>query len=161
MISIIVAIDRNRTIGKDNKMPWHLPADLANFKKITLGHTVVMGRNTFESVGKPLPGRENWIITRDADYRMEGCTICHSVEEVLERSKGQEIFIIGGEQVYAQFFQVADKLYITHIEDAFSGDTFFPEIRPADWKLVSKVKGEKNEKNPYDYYFAVYERGVR
>ena len=158
MISIIVAIDKNRVIGKDNKMPWRLPADLAYFKKMTLGHTVVMGRKTFESIGKPLPDRENWIITRDKNYCVEGCRMFNSPEEVVKSGIEEELFIIGGSEIYSAFFPLADKLYITFIEDSFEGDTFFAEINPIEWKLISKVKGEKDLKNPYDYYFTVFER---
>lgn len=160
MISLIVAIDKNRVIGKDNRLPWRLPADLAYFKKVTLGSTVVMGHKTFESIGKPLPGRQSCIITRDINYVMEGCSVCHSIEDVLKSYHGEEVFIIGGEQVYSAFFPYADKLYITFIDDCFEGDAFFPTIDGQEWKLVSKVKGEKDENNPYDYYFIIYERNT-
>lgn len=158
MISLIAAIDRNNVIGKDNKMPWTLPLDLAYFKKLTTGHIVVMGRKTFESMGKALPNRTNWIVTRDKSYLAEGCQKFYSIDEVLKASNTDEIFIIGGEKLYSEFFPAADKLYITLIDESFIGDTYFPEIRGEDWNLVSKIKGEKNEKNPYDYYFMIYEK---
>lgn len=158
MISLIAAMDRNRTIGKDNRMPWRLPADMAYFKKLTTGHSVIMGRKTFESIGKPLPGRRNIIITRDREFAVEGCIVCHSVEEALKFDDGEEVFIIGGAEVYAEFMPHAGRLYITLLEEDFAGDAFFPEINTAVWKLVSKTPGEKNEKNPYTYAFVVFDR---
>jgi dihydrofolate reductase len=161
LISLIASMDRNRLIGKDNRLPWRIPLDLAYFKKNTLGHTVVMGRKTFESIGKPLPGRSNWIITRDENYIQEGCSVFHSIEEVLKAAPEEELFIIGGAEIYASFFPYADKLYITLIDEIFIGDTFFPQISPTIWEQVSKVKGERNEKNPHDYYFTVYEKAEK
>lgn len=158
MISLIVAIDNNNVIGKDNKMPWRLPLDLANFKKITNEHIVIMGRKTFESMGKPLPGRTNWIITRDKDYRVEGCRMFYSIDEVISNINDEEVFIIGGEKIYSEFFPLADKLYVTLIDENFIGDTFFPEIKAQQWNLTSKIKGERNEKNPYDYHYMIFER---
>src|SRR5689334_22101750 len=119
MISLIVAIDKNNVIGLDNKIPWKLPADQAYFKKVTMGHTVVMGRKTFESMGKPLQGRANWIITRDKEYNAEGCRIFYSIDEVIENINDEEVFIIGGEKIYSEFFVYADRLYITHIDGSF------------------------------------------
>ncbi|WP_338447932.1 dihydrofolate reductase [Niallia oryzisoli] len=160
MISFIVAMDKNRVIGKDNKLPWHLPADLKFFKKVTMGHPIIMGRNTFESIGKPLPGRENIIVTRNKEYKQEGCTIIHSVKELLDLSsrKDEEVFVIGGSELFQATFSVADRLYITKIEEEFAGDTYFPEFNESNWVLVSQEKGEKDEKNPYDYFFTIYER---
>jgi len=160
MISLIWAMDRNRTIGKDNKLPWRLPADLAYFKRLTLGHKIIMGRKTYESIGKPLPGRENVIITKNKDFLSEGCTLCNSIEEALRLADEEEAFVIGGAEIYSKFFTYADKLYITQIEENFSGDTFFQEIDFNEWTLISKTKGEKDEKNPYEYYFLVYERNM-
>jgi dihydrofolate reductase len=158
MISLILAMDKNRVIGIDNRMPWHLPADLAYFKQMTLGHPVIMGRKTFESIGKPLPGRQNVIITANKDYQKEGCVILHSIDEALAFCLDKDVFVIGGAQIYQDFFPYADRLYLTFIDEVFPGDCFFPEIDDKTWKLVSKIKGERNEKNPYDYYFLVYEK---
>lgn len=159
MISFLVAMDNKRTIGKDNDLPWHLPDDLAYFKRVTMGHPMVMGRKTYESIGRPLPGRENIILTRNKDYRAEGCTIVHTIEEVIDRHRpDEELFIIGGAEIFNTTFSHADRLYITHIDDDFEGDTFFPEFDEQHWELVSKEKGIKNEKNPYDYYYLVYNR---
>lgn len=158
MISLIWAMGRNRVIGKNNSLPWHIPADFAYFKKVTMGHTVIMGWRTFESIGRPLRGRRNVIITRNKDYRAEGCIICHSVEEALEFAKNEEVFVIGGADIYSSFLPYADRLYITLIEEDFEGDAYFPQIDFSKWQIVFKTAGEKNEKNPYTYWFIVYEK---
>ncbi|WP_047152108.1 dihydrofolate reductase [Aneurinibacillus tyrosinisolvens] len=158
MISIVVAMDQNRVIGKDNRLPWHLPADLAYFKAVTIGHVIVMGRKTYEAIGKPLPGRENVVLTRDQAYEAEGCIIVHSVGEALSAFDGKQIDVIGGAQIIAQFLPYTDTIYLTLIEESFEGDTFFPEISEEEWKLVSRKAGIKDEKNPYTYYFLVYKR---
>jgi dihydrofolate reductase len=163
MIALIVAMAQNRVIGKDNRMPWRLPADLAYFKRATMGHPVVMGRKTYESIGKPLPGRRNIILTRDPDFRAEGCEIYHSIGEVLalaQADEDQELFIIGGDSVYSAFFPYADRLYLTLLEQYFAGDAFFPEIDPRKWRLVSRTRGETNKKNPYEYSFLIYEKAT-
>jgi len=159
MISIIVAMDRNRVIGKNNGMPWRLPADLAYFRKVTLGNTVVMGRKTFESIGKPLDGRKNVVLTRDRQYSKKGCLVVHSVEEALKIIKDEkDCFIIGGATIYSAFLPYAQKLYITYIDHEFEGDTYFPEINYEEWRIISRTQGPKNERNPYNYYFEVHER---
>ncbi|RXJ01807.1 dihydrofolate reductase [Anaerobacillus alkaliphilus] len=157
MISLIVAAGENNVIGSDNVMPWHLPADLAYFKKTTTGHAVVMGRKTFESIGKPLPNRKNIILTRDQQFEVEGCDVIHSVEEVFDFEKGQELFIIGGAEVYRQLLPHANKVYLTRIHKSFEGDAFFPELNDG-WQLVSTEKHEADEKNPYQYEFQIYEK---
>lgn len=160
MISFIVAMDKNRTIGKDNQLPWYLPADLKFFKKVTMGHPIVMGRKTYESIGKALPGRENIIVTRNVDYQSEDSTVIHSVEELMQYVKGknEEVFVIGGAQLFKDTFPVADRLYITEIKHEFEGDTFFPEFNESEWILASSEKGIKDEKNPYDYFYNIYDR---
>ena len=160
MISYIVAMDKNRVIGKDNQLPWHLPADLKFFKKVTMGHPIVMGRKTHESIGKPLPGRENIILTRNQTYKSEGCSVIHSVEELnrLVEEKNEEVFVIGGAELFKATFAHVDRLYITKIEHEFEGDTYFPDFKESDWKIISQEKGIKDEKNPYDYSFIIYER---
>lgn len=147
-------------IGKENNLPWHLPADLKFFKEVTMGHPIIMGRKTHESIGRNLPGRENIVITRNEDYAAEGCTVIHSIEELrgIEKQKNEELFVIGGAEIFNLSFSIADRLYITLIEDEFEGDTFFPEFQEEDWKLVSKEKGRRDEKNPYEYSFCIYER---
>ncbi|WP_318508653.1 dihydrofolate reductase [Bacillus sp. T3] len=161
MISLIWAMDVNRVIGKDNQLPWHLPEDLKFFKRTTMGHPIAMGRKTHESIGRPLPGRENIIVTRNKDYSSEGCTVLHSVEELIEFSRGlkeQEIFVIGGAEIFKEVFPVADRLYITKIDYSFDGDTYFPEIAMDEWNEIFHEPGLKDEKNPYDYEFFTYER---
>jgi dihydrofolate reductase len=160
MISFIVAMDENRVIGKDNQLPWHLPEDLKFFKRVTMGHPIAMGRKTHESIGRILPGRENIIITRQSTYQREGCTVFNSVGDFVDyaRRTNDEIFIIGGAEIFKETFQHADRLYITHINDKFEGDTFFPEFDESEWELISSEQGLKDEKNPYDYEFKIYDR---
>ncbi|MFD3450075.1 dihydrofolate reductase [Microbacteriaceae bacterium 4G12] len=160
MISLMVAMDQNRVIGRNNDLPWRLPADLAYFKRVTMGHPIVMGRKTFESIGRPLPGRENIVVTRNKEYEAAGCKVIHSLKDLLERPKQreEELFIIGGAEIFKEALPVADRLYITHIDEVFEGDTYFPEIANEQWHIVSKEKGIKDESNPYNYYFTVYEK---
>lgn len=160
MISFIWAMDQNRVIGKDNQLPWHLPEDLKFFKRVTMGHPVAMGRKTHESIGRLLPGRENIIVTRNLDYQGEGLTILHSVEELnaYDHMLNEEIFVIGGAEIFHELIPYADRLYLTNIKAVFPGDTFFPELDLEGWKLISCEKGLKDEKNPYDYEFCIYER---
>lgn len=154
-ISIIAAISENRVIGNNNKLLWHIPEDFARFKKITLNHPVIMGRKTYESIGKPLPDRTNIIITRDENYKTEGCLVVHSLEEAIRLAKespsfaesdsamaGKEIFIIGGGQIYQQAINIADKLYLTVIKKEFAGDTYFP-----DYGRFKKVIYKRDGKN--------------
>ncbi|MFJ5715158.1 dihydrofolate reductase [Neobacillus sp. NPDC093127] len=163
MISFIVAMDENRVIGKENQLPWHLPEDLKFFKKVTMGHPIAMGRKTHESIGRALPGRENIIITRQPGYQSEECTVFNSVEEFIKYSRDQkeEIFVIGGAEIFKETFAFADCLYITLIHEEFAGDTFFPEYDGDNWELQSSEKGIKDEKNPYDYEFRIYQRKAK
>jgi dihydrofolate reductase len=160
MISIIVAMDENNLIGKDNELPWYLPADLQYFKKTTMGHPVIMGRKTFESIGRPLPGRENVILTRDPEYQQENCTILHSMDELkaYTESKPDEYFVIGGAELIKQALSFASKLYITKIHHQFEGDTYFPPFDEKEWTLVSKTPGPVDEKNKYAHDYFIYER---
>jgi len=161
MISLILAMDKNNLIGNKNGLPWKLPADLAYFKKITMGHTVIMGRKTYESIGRPLPGRRNVVLTRDSGFTAEGCIICNKLNDALKYGDDEEAFVIGGAEIYSQFLPYARKLYITKIEEAFEGDTYFNEIDFREWRLVSKQEGTRDEKNPYTYRFLVYERDIK
>ena len=141
IISIIAAISQDRALGKNNKLLWHIPKDLARFKKITTGHPVIMGRTTFESLGKPLPGRTNIIITRDDNYQAEGCIICHSLEGAINIAKEKdhkEVFVIGGGQIYNQTINLADKLYLTLVKGKFDADTYFP-----DYSVFRKIIFQK------------------
>ncbi|CAI6279150.1 dihydrofolate reductase [Bacillus subtilis] len=159
MISFIFAMDANRLIGKDNDLPWHLPNDLAYFKKVTSGHSIIMGRKTFESIGRPLPNRKNIVVTSAPASEFPGCTVVSSLKDVLDICSGsEECFVIGGAQLYTDLFPYADRLYMTKIHHEFEGDRHFPEFDESNWKLVSSEQGIKDEKNPYDYEFLMYEK---
>jgi dihydrofolate reductase (trimethoprim resistance protein) len=158
-VSLIVAMDKNRVIGKDNDIPWRIPKDWEYVKNITKGHSIILGRKNLESIGRALPNRRNIILTRDKDFNFYGCEIVHSIEAVFDLCKNEEeIFIFGGEQIYNIFLPFVEKMYITKIHYEFKGDTFFPEVNFGKWKEVSVEKGVMNDKNPYNYYFHVYER---
>ncbi len=157
LISLIAAMANNRVIGKENQMPWHLPADLGHFKNVTLGKPIVMGRKTYESIGRPLPGRTNIILTRDRDYKIEGCEHAGSLEEALALLKDvEEVMIIGGGYLYSQTISQADRLYLTFIDLDVDGDTQFPEFEHLQLEEVKREKHLKDEKNPYDYEFVDY-----
>ncbi|RCX16912.1 dihydrofolate reductase [Anaerobacterium chartisolvens] len=161
MISLIAAIGANGIIGRENRLPWKLPADLAYFKKTTMGHAVIMGRKTFESIGRPLPGRKNIILTRNSNFSCEGCVVCANAGQALNIvEEGDEAFVIGGASLYRELLPYADKLYLTFIDHAFEGDAVFPDIDYARWRLIREEKGPENEANPYTYYFRVYNRDV-
>lgn len=145
MISFVVAMDENRAIGKDNDLPWYLPNDLKHFKNVTMGKPIVMGRKTYESIGKPLPGRENIVVTRDDNYQAEGTTIVHSVDDVLKKD-AEELCVIGGTEIFKLFMPVADRLYVTEIHHTFDADTYFPEINRDEWREVSRKPGILDEK---------------
>ncbi len=161
ILSMIVAHADNRVIGKDNDMPWYLPADLAYFKKTTLGKPIIMGRKTYESIGRPLPGRKNIVISRDDEYRAEGVEVVGSVEAALALvSDVEEVMVIGGGAIYKHCLPAAQRLYITHIDANIVGDTYFPKYDLNEWQLaVSEVKAA-DEKNNYQLRFNVYERNL-
>lgn len=162
MISLIAAMGNNRVIGLNNDMPWHLPKDLAHFKKITIGHPIVMGRKTYESIGRPLPNRKNIILTRQESLELpEEVMTVSNLETVLkwsEENPEEEIFIIGGGNLYKQALPYADRLYITEINEDFDGDTFFPAFDQEEWEIVDETIGERDINNPYDFKFITYER---
>jgi len=164
IVSLIAAISENYVIGKDRGMPWNMPADLKYFYRITKGHHVIMGRKTFNEYGvsKPLPDRTNIIVSRDPEFKAEGTIVAKNIEEALKiaaASGESEVFIIGGGEIYRQSMLIADKLYITLIHTRIEdGDTFFPQIDPHQWELVMDEWHEKDEKNPFDYSFRVYQR---
>ncbi|NUU62795.1 dihydrofolate reductase [Paenibacillus agri] len=159
-ISMIWAMDIKGVIGKDNSMPWHLPRDFAFFKSETMGKTMLMGRKTWDSLGgKPLKGRTSIVLTRDHSFTAEGAEVVHTLEEALQAAKRtDELMVIGGAEIYRIVLPYADKLIVTRIEHDFAGDTFFPDVNWDEWKEVSSTPGIKDEKNPYDYRFVVYER---
>lgn len=155
MISLIVAYAKNQVIGKDGNMPWSLPADLKHVKEVTTGKTIVMGRKTFESIGKPLPNRRNVVLTRSRDFHPEGVDVVHSKEEVLALG---DVIIFGGAEIYRQFLDVVDRLYITEIDLETEGDTFFPAWDRDAFVLLDKREGVVDEKNVHPHTFYVYER---
>lgn len=162
MISFIVAMDKNNVIGYNNGMPWDLPLDLQYFKEVTMGHTIVMGRKTFESIGRVLPGRKNVVLTRQQNIELpEDVVIIHDINEIYqwhEEKPEEEIFVIGGGELFKHVLPFADRLYITLIDHEFKGDTYFPSFNESEWDLIKKEKGEFNDENPYDYYFIQYDR---
>jgi dihydrofolate reductase len=162
MISMIAAVAENRVIGNKNTIPWHLPADFKYFKETTLGKTIVMGLNTFNSIGgKPLPNRKHIILTNDQNFiAPKDCVAAHSIDEVLNLIKDDpgEIFICGGASVYKQFLPLAQKLYLTYVKASPEGDTYFPEINLTDWKEVWKEDHKADEKNSFDYSFVILEK---
>ena len=161
MISLLVAMDRNRVIGSNNDLPWRLPKDLRFFKEKTTGNTIIMGSRTFDSMGGALPNRRNIVISRSGREFPENVEVLSSIsqlEEINTRHPEDELFVIGGGNIFEQTLELADRMYITFIDEAFEGDTYFPEFNAEDWLLTSKVKGERNATNPYDYYFLQYDR---
>ncbi len=159
MISVIVAVARGGVIGGGNALLWHITEDLRRFKAITLGHPVVMGRKTWESLGRPLPGRANVVVTRDRNYTAEGCSVVHSLEEALALfTPAEEVFIIGGGELYAQAMPIADRLYLTGVDATFEGDTFFPQWDRGLWRITSTEHHQHGEKFPHPFTFTDYER---
>ena len=155
---MIWAMGKNRELGKGINLPWHLPEDLSYFKLTTYGMPVIMGLTTFKSLGKPLPGRRNIVLNFDK-IDIPGCEVITSIAEAIEAVKDEEeAFIIGGASIYKQFLDKVDRLYMTYIDHEFEANIFFPEFDIDEWKMISETKGKKDEKNPYDYYFRVYER---
>lgn len=158
MISLIVVHDLNRVIGQDNKMPWHIPNELAYFKEKTMGKAIVMGRSTFESIGRPLPGRLNIVISRNTSYNAEGVTVVHSIKEAIEvaNKHHEEVMIIGGEQIFKEVLPYADLLYITLIEHEFEGDTFFPTYEQ-NWEVISTSEQHSTDSG-LKYTYMLYKR---
>ncbi len=161
MLKILVAFDENRVIGKNNTLIWHLPADLKRFKSLTTGHVIIMGRKTFESIGKALPNRTTIVISRQADLNLEGVIIAHSVEEAILKAKSltrDDIFIVGGAEIYALSLPLADQILVTQLHDVFEGDAFFPEIPLDTWEVSERERGVTDEKNAYQYSYLTYSR---
>lgn len=161
LVSAIVAVAHQNVIGKDNQIPWYLPADLKYFKRTTLEHHVIMGRNSFHSIGRPLPKRTNIVITRDPFFTAEGVLVAHSLEEALEiaHDNGEtEAFIIGGGAIYRESSHLWDKIYLTEVDVTVGGDVFFPDINPAEWREISRESHAPDEKNEWAYVFRVLER---
>jgi len=158
-VSIVVAMSSNAVIGKSGGLPWHLSADLKHFKSITMGKPIIMGRKTHDSIGKSLPGRENIVLTRDYQYRAEGCSIIHKFNDVYKRcSEVDEVMIVGGSQLYDQVLPLANILYMTEVHGDVEGDTRFPEFDREQWREVQRQDFKANEKNDFDYSFVVFKR---
>lgn len=156
IISLIAAIGRNNVIGKDNSLPWILPEDMKRFKELTFGKPVIMGRKTFESIGKPLPNRKNIILTKERNFKADGCVAVHSVNEAINAAKeSKELMVIGGAQIYKEFLPTANKMYLTFIDEDFEGDAYFPEFDRKEWKEVSR---ETKKADNLKFSFVVLER---
>lgn len=159
ILSLIAAVSRNNVIGHDNRLVWHMPADLKHFKNLTSGHSIIMGRKTFESIGKPLPNRRNIIVTRQQDFEAEGCEVFNNLQAAIDACENEdEVFIIGGEQIFSQSIPAADKIYLTRIYKDFEGDIKFPEFSLSEWRLTKYLRHHADEKNPFEYSFSEYER---
>lgn len=158
IISLIAALDKNRLIGADNGMPWHLPADFKHFKEITMGKPVVMGRKTFESIGRPLPGRKNIVISRKG-FSAKGIISADSIDTALRLvGNDEEVMIIGGANIYQQMIEKADRLYLTHVDTECEGDAWFPEYKIDDWNITNELFVKMDEKNNFDFNIISYER---
>lgn len=160
MVAFVVATADNGVIGRDNQLIWHLPTDLKHFKQLTQGHPVVMGRRTYESIGRPLPNRTNIVVTRQPDWQAEGCEVVHSVPEALERASqfDEQVFIIGGSEIYRQALPAADVVYLTEVHHDFEGDVTFPELDHAVWREENRQRHEPDEKHAYPFSFVTLRR---
>jgi dihydrofolate reductase len=163
IISLIVAMDERRGIGKQGKLPWRLSSDLKRFRALTMGHHIVVGRKTYESIGKPLPGRHTIVVTRNVDYRPEGCIVAYSVEDAIReaRERGEtEVFICGGAAIYAGALSEADRLYLTLVHASVEADVFFPEIDQQAWVEKESLSHAVDETNQYPFTFKVFEKSI-
>lgn len=158
VVSLIVAAADNEVIGVNNQLPWHLPKDLAYFKKVTTGNSIIMGRKTYESIGKALPNRQNIVITRQAGYQLSDAEVVYDLNHAIELAQSDEIFIIGGAEIFQQTLAFADRLYLNRIKADFEGDTFLPKINWTEWQEISKESAKADDKNEFAIDFLVYER---
>lgn len=161
IVSLIAAMDKNRGIGIGNQLPWRLSADMKRFRELTMGHHIIVGRKTFESIGRPLPGRQMIIVTHNHNLRIEGCFVCHSVNEAIELARAREeteVFICGGAEIYAQSLGIADRLYLTFVDAEVAADTFFPEFNPQHWFERESVFHPADEKNEFPFTFKLLEK---
>ncbi len=158
-ISILVAMAKNRTIGVNNALPWRCPEDLKHFKTLTMGHHMIMGRKTFDSIGKPLPGRTTVVVSRNAELKIEGCVIAHSLQKAIAACTGDpEIFVVGGAELYQQAISLVDTLYITEIQQDVEGDAHFPEFDTSVWQEISREVRSQETPQPLKYHFVTYRR---
>ncbi len=162
MLSIVVAVGKNNIIGKENGLLWHLPNDLKHFRKITEGHTIIMGRKTFESIGRVLPNRRHIVLTRSSDFQVEGVEKASSIEEVLKLVENEEeAFVIGGGEIYRQFLPLVQRIYMTEVDIEKDADVFFPAIDSLEWKVVEEEPGVLDERNTISHRFLILERVER
>lgn len=160
MVNLVVAVGQNNEIGYQNQLLWHLPKDLKHFKELTTGHPIIMGRKTYESIGKPLPNRTNIVVSRQNDWFQEGILIVGTIKEAVKFAKkiDEEVYIIGGGSIYEQTLELADKIELTLVEGTFEADTFFSKLDEKIWVKTNEVFSEKDEKNPYDIRFQTWEK---
>lgn len=158
MISLIAAMDQNRLIGRDNGLPWRLPNDLKFFKRTTLGKIVLMGRKTWESLGRPLPQRDNWVLTRDPAFAAEGCRVFHRLEDAVAAAGERELVVIGGAELYRQTLPQTQRLHLTEVHGQFEGDAWFPALDPGQWRELSREDHPADAQHPCAYSFVCYER---
>ena len=158
-VAIIVAMDKQGLIGRNNDLPWKLSADLKYFRRVTMGKPLVMGRNTHESIGRPLPGRKNIIVTSNANYHVDGCTVVSSLDQaLLACDDAEEVMVMGGASLYEQLLPQADRVYLTHVNAELEGDTWFPQWNKDQWQEISREDHQADEKNQYPYSFVIYDR---
>jgi len=164
-LALIAAYAQNRVVGRDNKLPWHLPEDLQYFKRCTTGKAIIMGRKTFESIGRPLPNRTNIVISRNAEFQPEGVKVVNSLEQAIELAEAvneingvEEVMVIGGAAIYELALPLADRLYLTHVHADVNGDAYFPEVDFSDWNEEQRMDHFASDNNPYDYSFVVYDK---
>lgn len=157
-VSLIVARAEDGVIGRANELPWYLPADLKHFKELTTGHTVIFGRKTFQSVGRPLPNRRIIVVTRDKGYQPEGVEVANALDEALAMAKGDEVFVGGGQEIYRAALPHASRVYLTRVHEEIAGDVYFPELDGSEWTLSQSEHHEPDERNPFAYSFEVWDR---
>jgi len=158
-ITAIVAMAENRAIGKDNKLLWHLPDDLMHFKQLTLNNPIIMGRKTYEAIGRALPSRTNIVLTRDAEFSADGCIIAHTPEDAITAATpAKEIFVIGGETIYTQFLPRTTRIYLTLVEGVFEGDAFFPELNPLEWEITENIHHPADARHKVAFHFKTLDR---
>ena len=158
MISLIVAMDRNRLIGRNGDLPWRLPNDLKHFKRATLGKTILMGRKTWDSLGRPLPERDNWVLTRDPAFAAPGTRVFHDLDAALQAAAGAELMVIGGAELYRQALPKAQRLHLTEVDAELDGDTWFPEFDRAAWRVIAEEAHPADERHAWPYRFLTLER---
>ena len=161
-IAFVVAYDRGRAIGKDNRLPWRLPDDMRHVRNVTMGKPMIMGRRTWDSIGRPLPGRTSIVLTRDREFRCDGCLVARTPEQALKLAGAvPEIIVFGGARVFEEFLPRADRIYLTEVETRVDGDTHFPEIDLAEWREVERTRHPADERHPYAFSFVILDRARR